>query len=195
VTDLSAERAASLVGELILAANLGLRRAELVGLRWGDLDLELATLTVRHTRVAYGAKKWDKEPKTPRSRRTVPLHDGLVTSLRRHAEIQELEKIAGADAYADQGDVFANEIGDPLEPAWVSATFARRARAAGLPRITLHGLRHSFATVALEPGVDVLHVSELHGHSSPAVTQNVRQHVRRERLEQAVDTISEAIRG
>ncbi len=157
----------------IVAANLGLRRAELVGLRWGDLDLDRGTLTVRHTRVAYGANKWDKDPKTPRSRRTVPLRDALVATLRRHGEIQEVEKIVAADAYSDDGFVFADEIGQPLEPSWVSATFARRARAASLPRLTLHGLRHSFATVALEAGVDVLYVSELLGHSSPAVTQNV----------------------
>jgi integrase len=100
-----------------------------------------------------------------------------------------------ASAYADQGYVFTDEIGDPLSPAWVSSTFVRRVKQAGLPRISLHGLRHSFATVALEAGVDVLYVSEILGHSTPTVTQNIYQHVRRERLEGAVDTISEAIHG
>ena len=65
---------------------------------------------------------------------------------------------------------------------------------AGLPRITLHGARHSFATVALEAGVDVLYVSSRLGHSSPAITQSVYQHVRSERLEDAVQPISQAIR-
>ena len=119
----------------------------------------------------------------------------MVAALKRHAEIQDIEKSFAASTYLDQGYVFANEIGDPLSPSWVSSTFVRRVKQAGLPRISLHGLRHSFATVALEAGVDVLYVSELLGHSSPTVTQNVYQHVRRERLEGAVNTISEAIHG
>jgi integrase len=96
------------------------------------------------------------------------------------------------DAYI-VGLVFADEIGDPLDPPTVSATFGRLVRAAGLPRITLHGARHSFATVALEAGVDVLYVSEILGHSSPAVTQSVYQHVRTERLEAAVQAVTDAI--
>lgn len=91
--------------------------------------------------------------------------------------------------------MFADEIGNPLEPAWVSSRFRRLATEAGLPRLSLHGLRHSFATVALEAGIDVLYVSELLGHATPTVTQNVYQHVRRERLEGAAHAISDAIRG
>jgi integrase len=179
----------------ITAANTGLRRGELVGLRWQDIDLNREQLTVRQTRVAYGKQTWTKEPKTLRSRRTIPIPAIVVVALERHAEIQAMEKSFAASAYADQGYVFADEIGDPLAPAWVSSTFVRRVKQAGLPRISLHGLRHSFATVALEAGVDVLYVSELLGHSTPTITMNVYQHVRRERLEGAVNTISEAIHG
>ena len=79
--------------------------------------------------------------------------------------------------------MFADEIGDPLDPPTVSATFGRLVREARLPKITLYGARHSFATVALEAGVDLLYVSRLLGHRSPAITQSVYQHVRSERLE------------
>jgi integrase len=86
-----------------------------------------------------------------------------------------------------------DEIGDPLDPPTVSAAFGRLVREAGLPRITLHGARHSFATIALEAGVDVLYMSELLGHSSPAITRAVYQHVRTERPEAAVQAMSDAI--
>ena len=80
-----------------------------------------------------------------------------------------------------------------LDPSNLSATFGRLVREAGLPHITLHGLRHSCATVAGEAGVDVLYVAEPLRHSSPAIRQSVYQHVRPEPLEQALDRISEAI--
>ena len=66
-------------------------------------------------------------------------------------------------------------------------------KAAGLPPLTLHGLRHTFATIGLEAGVDVLYVAEMLGHSSPAITQGVYQHVRRDRLNAAMQAITEAI--
>ena len=75
----------------------------------------------------------------------------------------------------------------------MSATFGRLGRVAGLPRIPLHGLRHTFATVALEAGVVALNVSEILGHSSPAITQSVYQHVRIERLEAAIQAASDSI--
>jgi integrase len=71
--------------------------------------------------------------------------------------------------------------------------FGRLVGDAGLPPLTVHGLRHTFATVGLDAGVDVLYVAELLGHSSPAVTQGIYQHVRRGRLTQAAETIGEAI--
>jgi integrase len=177
----------------VLAGTTGLRRGELLGLAWRDIDLDRSILSVRQTRVAYGKLVVTKEPKTARARRTIPLSARAVEALKAHRKRQAEEKLAAGSAFADLGLVFTNEMGEPLDPSNLSATFARLVREFGLPRITLHGLRHSFATVALEAGVDVLYVAELLGHSSPAITQSVYQHVRPERLEQAVDRISEAI--
>jgi integrase len=77
--------------------------------------------------------------------------------------------------------VFADELGDPLEPESVSKAFSRQVERAGIRRITLHGLRHTFATLGLEAGVDVLEVAAVLGHSSPAITQGICQHTRPER--------------
>jgi integrase len=177
----------------LLAASSGLRRGELLGASWHDLDLEAATLTVRSTRVAYGSLVVTKEPKTARSRRTIPLSPRTVDALRTWKARQGRERLAAGAAYADLGLVFSDELGGYLSPSAISKTFGRLVKTAGLPRITLHQVRHSFATIALEQGVDVLYVSELLGHSNPAITQTVYQHARPERVRKAVDTISRAI--
>ena len=89
--------------------------------------------------------------------------------------------------------VFVDEIGDPLRPARISATFRTLVKAKGFPPLTLHGLRHTFATVGLDAGVDVLYIAEFLGHSSPAITQEIYQHTRPERKAEAVARIGAAI--
>lgn len=98
-------------------------------------------------------------------------------------------------AWEDSGLVFVDERGAALRPERVSWAFRRLVRAAGLPPIGLHGMRHSFATIGLDAGVDVLYLAETLGHSSPAITQNIYQHTRPERLRAAVDTIARAFEG
>ena len=91
--------------------------------------------------------------------------------------------------------IFADEIGRPLRPANVSKAFARHVREAGLPALSLHGLRHTWATLGLEAGVDTVYISELLGHSSPTITMNVYQHVREDRLVAAMEQVGAAIFG
>ena len=91
--------------------------------------------------------------------------------------------------------LLVDEIGEPVPQARVSATFRRLVKSAGLPSLTLHGLRHTFATLGLDQGVDVLYVAEILGHSSPAITAAIYQHTRPERKREAVDTIGAAIFG
>ena len=98
----------------LLALTSGMRRSELLGLRWIDLDLEGSTLQVRQARVAYGRLHVTKEPKTTRSRRPIPLSGPTVDALRAHGTRQKREKLAAGPAYEYQGLVFADEIDDPL---------------------------------------------------------------------------------
>lgn len=124
-----------------------------------------------------------------------PLDPRTIASLKVHRKAQAAEKLAAGPAYADQALVFADEIGDPLAPEAVSAAFKRHVREAALPRLTIHGLRHTYATIALDAGVDVLYVAELLGHSSPAITREIYQHVRRDRLSGAAQRVADAIFG
>jgi integrase len=175
----------------VLAATSGLRRGELLGLRWSDIgEVELS---VRQVYVAYGKLHTFKEPKTEASRRTIPLPPRAVAALKAHRKRQAAEKLAAGPAYEERDLVFADEIGDPLSPDMISASFRRLVKEAGLPRLTPHGLRHSFATLGLDSGADVLDVAAMLGHSSPAITQAIYQHTRPERLRKAADAIEGAI--
>jgi integrase len=180
----------------IVAAVTGMRRGELVGLRWRDLDLEARTLKVRRTIVQYGREVWEKEPKSARSRRTYAnVDERAVAALRAHRKHQASERLAAGPAWVGSGRVFTDELGRDLKPDSVTRGMERLVRLAGLPKLTPHGLRHTFATVGLESGVDVVYVSELLGHASPVVTMVVYQHTRPERLADANRRIAQALLG
>lgn len=179
----------------VVAASTGLRRGELCGLHWSDVSYDPPRLSVRRSRVQYGTTVVDKGPKTAKSARTLPLPAATVVALRRHQAKQAEEKMANRMDYTDADMIFADEIGRPLRPANVSKAFARHVRETGLPALSLHGLRHTWATLGLEAGVDTLYVSELLGHSSPAITMNVYQHVREDRLVHAMEQVGAAIFG
>lgn len=102
----------------ILAATSGARRGELLGLRWADLDLDATppVMRIRRTLVQYGTVIAEKEPKTPRSRRTVALDAAAVAALRRHRIAQAEERLIAGPAYTNDDRVFADEIGRPLTP-------------------------------------------------------------------------------
>ncbi|HET9311644.1 MAG TPA: site-specific integrase [Actinomycetota bacterium] len=180
-----------------LAATSGMRRSELLGLAWRDisLDAEPPRLQVRRVLVQYGKITAIKEPKTARSRRTIALDPAATAALKTHKARLAEERLRAGAAYEEGGWAFPDELGRLLSPSSVSAAFRRRVKAAGLPPIGLHGLRHSFATMGLEAGVDTLYISEILGHSSPAITMSVYQHTREERLGQAVRQVGDAIFG
>ena len=162
----------------VLLATTGMRRGEALGLRWQDVDLDAARLSVRQTLAYVGTTAMLSEPKTDSSRRLIALPDRTTQALRSHRAGQaEVRLLVGA-AYAEQLDlVFAHPDGSPLNPATVSRMFDRLVGEAKLPRITLHSLRHSWATLALLEGIPTKVVSEILGHSSTRVTEDVYQHV------------------
>ena len=151
-----------------LFATCGLRRAEALRLGWDDLDLDAGQLSVRRTLAYVGTQPVLGEPKTPRSRRLVVLPAETVAALRDHRRRQLEERLAAGGDYDDQRLVFCDPHGQPLSPSTVSRRFERLGREAGLPRLTLHGLRHTFATLALRAGVPSKVVAEVLGHASHA---------------------------
>lgn len=179
-----------------VAVGSGLRLGELLGLRWSDVDLEARQLTVRRalTRADGGGWTFD-EPKTARSRRTVMLPAVAVDGLRRQRARQAEERLAAGAAWQDQdGLVFTDALGRPLQPSAVSHAFRDAAERLGLP-VRLHDLRHTAASLLLAAGVPLKVVSETLGHSSIAITADVYSHVTPDLKREAADAMDRALSG
>jgi integrase len=140
-----------------LALGSGMRRGEMLGLTWRALDLEAGKLTVEQQVVPAPGGIAFGPPKSERSRRTIPLGAGVVEALRKHREVQRLERDLMGEDYVDRDLVFADPTGTPLHPKVVSARFVRVRKAAGVPTGTIHVTRHTHATHLLLRGVP-LHV-------------------------------------
>ena len=180
----------------VLLATTGMRRGEALGLRWADVDLGHGQLAVVNTLTTVNYRPILSTPKTKRSRRVIYLDPATVDVLRRHRALQQTERAAaGPDWYHEIDFVFRDELGRPLHPEWFTREFGRQARAAQLPTIRLHDLRHTFATLALKEGVHPKIVSERLGHATVGITLDLYSHVTPAIAREAADTVGSLIFG
>ena len=179
----------------MLAASTGMRRGEVLGLRWVDVDLELARVAVRQTRVLAGRQVVTSEPKTSRGRRSIALDPRTVAALRSWRAAQLEERLAWGAAWTDSGLVFTREDGTPMHPEWLSDAFDWRIRTTGLPRIRFHDLRHTHASLGLAAGVPVKVMSERLGHSTSSFTADAYQHVTPALEGHAASTVARLVFG
>jgi integrase len=178
-----------------LAALTGMRRGEVLGLRWADLDLEGGWLSVRQTLVVVDNHPQVSEPKTARGRRRVALDAQTVAALRAHHKLQAAERLAAGPAWQGSDLVFTRPDGAPLHPEYVRRQFDQHIQRAGLPRIHLHDLRHTHATLALQAGVHPKVVSERLGHTTVAITLDIYSHTVPALQQDAAATIADLISG
>jgi hypothetical protein len=158
-----------------LAATTGMRRGELLGLRWHDIDLDAGHLSIRRSVSCTGYEVHVTSAKTRPSRRSIDLDDstiGVLDTWRRQQALEDPEPSAGDDL-----PVFTTPAGAALHPHAFSQAFGRLVKNAKVPRIRLHDLRHTHAMLLLKAGVPLKVVSERLGHSTPAFTMVVYQHV------------------
>ncbi len=169
-----------------MTAYYGLRRSELAGLCWADVDL--ATRRV-HVRQAQVDDELD-DTKSEDSERIITIDQGTADVLRAWRKAQVAERLAWGAEWTDSGRVFTREDGTPLRPEWVSERFGTLYGRAGLPPIRFHDLRHGAATMLLAAGVPPKVISEMLGHATVAFTMDVYAEVAEELTEAAAVAIA-----
>jgi integrase len=177
----------------LLLATLGLRRGELLGLRWSDVDLTSGRIAIRNTLVMVDGKPAMAEPKTAKGRRSLTLAPQVLEAVRGHRARQAAERLSWGPDYIDSGLVVTTEDGRPLHPESLSGLFVRQAKRAGLSPIRLHDLRHSVASILLAQGVHPKVVSEQLGHATIALTLDTYSHVIPSLQEEAAGVIAAAV--
>jgi integrase len=184
-----------------LIATTGMRRGEALGLRWDDIDLSEGRLSVNRTLVQVGdyrsgdtGSAWGT-PKTARGRRAISLDPETVAALRAHRSRQHQERLAAGSLYGDQGLVFCSRIGHPMHPKVVSNQFRKAVARHAMPYLSVHGLRHSWATLALQAGIHPKIVQERLGHSTISITLDIYSHVNPAMDADAANTVAALIRA
>jgi len=172
-----------------LVAYRGLRRAEVVGLSWANVDLDNACATISDTVVQVDHVSTWGGPKSEAGARIISLDSVTVKALRNHRAAQAEQRLAWGAAWVDSGLVFTKDDGSPLNPDGVSQRFERLIARSGLPPIRLHDLRHVAASLALAAGVPMKVVSEQLGHSSSQITSDIYSSV----LPQVAQAAAEAV--
>jgi integrase len=190
----------------------GLRRGEALGLKWECLDLAEGFLSVERTRVPVGGKVLEGKPKTETSCRRIKLGASTVVVLKRWEKQQKREHLMAGSAWHNTGYVFTNADGMPLDPRWVSRLFVRAVAAANakaraeeaedgdrqdepepdaLPSLSIHGLRHTYATAALAAGISVKAVSSNLGHANIQITLDTYSHVLDDMRDEAAEAVDD----
>jgi integrase len=179
----------------VVALTLGLRRGEILGLRWADINPERTQLRVRQTAHRAGAGQGITigPTKTARSKRTLPLPEKTATALRARASIQQADLRAAGDGWVDTGLVFTTTLGTPIEPSNLRRTFDKDIATAGVRRIRFHDMRHTCASLLLAQGVQMRVVMEVLGHSNMAITSDIYSHVAPTTLRSASEAMNSAL--
>ncbi len=175
---------------VFICAYLGLRRGELCGLRWSDVDLEHKTITIENTRTQAGKKEIEKGTKTASSTRTLYLPDTLCDMLKAAKENQQACRAEYKNAYDDNDYVVVMEDGRPFRPNYLSELFGKFLADNGLPKIVLHELRHTFASLSNQAGIPAYNIGKALGHSTPATTQKIYTHLLDQTHTQAVEGVA-----
>lgn len=177
LTFLEAARRDPLYAVFVLAIAMGLRRGELVGLRWSDVDLDNRVLHVRQQTQRRRGTLYDDDPKSRRRSRVVPMPALCIAPLRWH-RLKQREAFAHTGiSWSETGYVFATRNGRPVEPRNVYRSFTRVAADAGLRVVRLHDARHGCATLLTAAGVAPRVIMEILGHSQISITMDVYTHV------------------
>ncbi|ABB16028.1 site-specific integrase [Carboxydothermus hydrogenoformans] len=176
-----------------LALSLGLRRGELLALKWEDVNWEEGTIQIRRNLVRAGTKLILKEPKSETSIRTLKLSKTLLTMLKNHRKKQIELKLMLGNEYKDTGFICCKNNGEMINPSTFSHQFSDFLKKHGLPDIRLHDLRHTNATLMLKSNIPAKIASSRLGHSTVAITLDLYSHVLTDMDEEVANKIDDII--
>jgi integrase len=163
---------------LMVALATGMRRGELLALRWKDIDFERKSLSIRHTVNRFERRGYiETEPKTQSSRRNIILPSFVIEALKQHRVRQVEARLKAGTAWQEHDLVFCNMYGRYMDPAGLRRLYKGLLKQAGLPDLRFHDLRHSAATILLSMGVPAKVIQELLGHSQISMTLGTYSHV------------------
>jgi integrase len=179
----------------VLLLGSGLRRGEALALRWDDVDIEDRTLSVSRSLVLQDGGPTMSIPKTNTSIRTISVGRSVIEALQSHRRRQAEDRLA-ADTWSDEEDlIFTNATGGRLRPDYVTPRLRKLVAEAGVPWVTVHGLRHTMASIALQNGTDIATVSERLGHADTSITARIYLHGSQESDRAAADVLDAAFHG
>ncbi|WP_433609529.1 tyrosine-type recombinase/integrase [Dactylosporangium sp. CA-139114] len=173
----------------VVAATMGLRRGELLGLRWQDVDLDNGTVTIEKTVQRAGGELHIQDTKTESSDSILPLPEITRTTLKQHRKRQDRERAELGEEWKDHGLVFPSEIGTPMEPRNLARHFTGVRERAGLADVRLHDLRHTVVTVLMELGVPPHIVQAIARHSDVKLTLKIYAHSNLHEMRKALDKL------
>jgi integrase len=177
---------------VLLASYTGARRSEVLGLRWNSVDLDRGVAQIERTLQRVGAELvFTETTKSASGRRSVPLPAFVIARLRQHRADQGRRRLAAGSEWHDLDLVCDRGDGQPIDPDLLSQAFKRVAKAVGVEGVRLHDLRHAYLTRLARSGLHPVETSAIAGHSSPAFTMSVYQHVDQESLERTRSAVEE----
>ncbi|OUQ82782.1 site-specific integrase [Flavonifractor sp. An10] len=178
-----------------LAGYLGLRRSEICGLKWKHIDFSENVIQIRFVRTTAGGQVVEKEPKTPHSVRTLSIAglDDLVQTLLKQKRSQQMLALSSG-GFKDSGYVITREDGLPRHPNQVTQAFHIMVQECGLPPITIHGLRHTFASVANFAKIPLLDIGKALGHKDVSITGRIYTHLFDQTHQEVVSAVAAQIK-
>ncbi|SFR15428.1 tyrosine-type recombinase/integrase [Desulfoscipio geothermicus] len=174
----------------------GLRRGELLGLQWRDIDFDKGKLSVRRS-LSYTKEKgiFTKLPKNKKSRRTIDISPEVINVLRKHRTKQKEKFLSKGIIQSENHYIFCQNDGQPLHPDTISSWFPKYLEDIGLPKLKFHCLRHTHASLLLSTGVDIKYISDRLGHSSIRITYDIYSHLIPEKEKEAVNKLEELLKN